>query len=214
MDEFNEARMAWERQYEKGAFLQESIQQEMPRIAQALQTHEVRCVLDLGCGSGRHTLHLAQHGFTVIGLDIAPSGLSATKEKLYTEGLLGALTLADIIQLPFTDAVFDAIISVRVIHHNRIALIRQTVDEIWRVLQPGGLVWVTIPVPKGHGSKGGREIEPGTWIPSHGIEAGLPHHLFTEEELRELFHQFRIVDLRVFQLSHYSLLAQKPMHGR
>ena len=209
MDEFHEARMAWERQYEKGAFLRESIQQEIPRIARMFQTQALHQILDLGCGSGRHSLYLAQQGFEVFGLDIAPTGLRATKEKLDAEGLMGDLTLADIIQLPYTEAAFDAIISVRVIHHNRIVLIRRTVDEIWRVLRPGGLVWITIPVPKGHGSKSGREIEPGTWVPCHGIEAGLPHHLFSEDELRELFQKFTTVDLRVFKLSHHSLIAQK-----
>ncbi|MDO8056898.1 MAG: class I SAM-dependent methyltransferase [Candidatus Hermodarchaeota archaeon] len=210
MDEFREARMAWERQYEKGAFLRESIQSEMSRIAEMFQTHDVRRVLDLGCGCGRHTLYLAQQGFEVVGLDIAPSGLRATKTKVDSEELSGYYTLADIIRLPFADAVFDAVISVRVIHHNRLALIQQTVDEIWRVLQLEGLVWITVPVPKGHGSKGGREIEPGTWVPHHGIEAGLPHHLFTEGELRELFQRYDIVSLHIFKTSHYSLLAQKP----
>ena len=209
MDEFREARMAWERQYEKGAFLRESIQREVPRLAQIFQSRDAHHVLDLGCGSGRHTLFLTQQGFEVVGLDISPTGLRTTKTKLDSEKLSGHFTLADIIQLPFANAVFDAVISVRVIHHNRIGLIQQTVNEIWRVLQPEGLVWITVPVPRGHGSKDGCEIEPGTWVPHHGIEAGLPHHLFSEEELRALFQQYSILNLRVFKTSHYSLLAQK-----
>ena len=210
MDEFHEARMAWEKQYKKGFFLRESIHGEIPQIIQDFKARNVRRVLDLGCGSGRHTLYLAQEGFEVFGLDIAPTGLSTTLHKLAADGLTGHYTLADILQLPFDDSFFDAIISVRVIHHNRIALIRQTVDEMWRVLKPHGLVWVTVPVPKGHGSKDGCEIEPGTWVPHHGIEKGLPHHLFTEDELKDLFQRFSIINLRVFTLSHYSLLAEKP----
>ncbi|MFX0168398.1 MAG: class I SAM-dependent methyltransferase [Candidatus Hodarchaeota archaeon] len=210
MDEFHKARLAWDKQFERGYFLHEPIQREMPRITQHLRIQGVHRVLDLGCGSGRHTAYLAKEGFAVFALDIAPSGLSATLRKLATERLTGYVLLADIRQLPFGAELFDAIISVRVIHHNRIALIHQTVEEMWRVLTPHGLVWVTVPVPKGHGSKHGLEIEPGTWVPHHGIEKGLPHHLFTEDELKELFHRFSILQLRVFETSHYSLIAQKP----
>jgi len=209
-DEFHEARFAWERQYRKGYFIHEPVHHELADIAHRFKSLGVKRVLDHGCGSGRHTVYLAVKGFEVFGLDIAPTGLSITIQKLASEGLTGHVTLADMLQLPYEDDFFDAIISVRVIHHNRLAVIRETVEEMQRVLKPGGLIWVTVPVPKGHGSKRGREIEPGTWVPSGGIEKGLPHHLFTEERLRKLFHRFSILELHVFSLSHYSLLAENP----
>jgi ubiquinone/menaquinone biosynthesis C-methylase UbiE len=209
-DEFHEARYAWEKQYQKGYFLHESIHRELPDIAQRFKAHGVKRVLDHGSGSGRHTVYLAVQGFEVFGLDIAPTGLRNTIQRLADAGLTGHVTLADMLQLPYEDAFFDAIISIRVIHHNRLAVIRETVEEMQRVLKPGGLVWVTVPVPKGHGSKHGREIEPGTWVPRGGIEKGLPHHLFTEEGLRKLFQRFSILELRVVSLSHYSLFAENP----
>ena len=214
MDEFHEARSAWDRQFEKGYFLHEPIQPEIPGIARYFRTHQAHRVLDLGCGSGRHTVYLAKEGFEVFGLDIAPSGLSATVRKLNADGFIGHTSLGDILQLPYQDDCFDAVISVRVIHHNRIALIHQTVKEIWRVLKPQGLVWVTVPVPEGHGSTHGREIEPGTWVPSYGIEKGLPHHLFTKDELKRVFQNFSLLKLRVFPTSHFSLLAEKPLRHR
>ncbi len=209
-DEFHDARLAWERQYQKGFFLDQSIHHEMPGIAKRFKTHGVLRVLDHGCGSGRHTVYLAKQGFDVFGLDIAPSGLSATIQKLAAEGLTGHTSLSDIRQLPYEDEFFDAIVSVRVIHHDRITVIRKTVEEMYRVLKPKGLAWVTVPVPEGHGSKYGNEIEPDTWVPSSGCEKGLPHHLFTEDELEELFQHFVILQLQVFSMSHFSLLVEKP----
>jgi SAM-dependent methyltransferase len=209
-DEFHDARGAWEKQYKKGYFLGEPIQEELPAIIQRFKSHGVSSILDLGCGSGRHTVYLAKQGFDVFAVDIAPTGLDVTMQKLAAQDLKGHMTLADILHLPYQDRFFDAIISIRVIHHNRVAIIRNTVAEIWRVLRPQGLVWITVPVPKGHSSRGGQEIEPGTWIPDDGIEKGLPHHLFTEPELHELFQHFTILDFRVFSMSHYSLLAEKP----
>jgi len=49
--------------------------------------------------------------------------------------------------LPYADGFFDAVVSVQVIHHARIAAIRRLVDEITRVLKPGGLVFVISPSP-------------------------------------------------------------------
>jgi 2-polyprenyl-3-methyl-5-hydroxy-6-metoxy-1,4-benzoquinol methylase len=37
-------------------------------------------VLDLGCGTGRFTIPLAQHGFETCGLDVAPAMLARARE--------------------------------------------------------------------------------------------------------------------------------------
>ena len=208
--EVKEDRLAWEHMYAKGQFLREPIHGEMTNIAKRLEDRGVKRVLDLGCGSGRHTIFLAKMGFDVFGLDLAPTGLSETIHQLAEAGLTAHVTLSDIQQLPYDDEFFDAIISVQVIHHNRIKDIEETISEMWRVLKPGGLLWVTVPVPQGHPTKRGVEIESRTFVPLEGFEKGLPHHLFSEEELRTVFQDFLILDLHVYRDRHYSLIAEKP----
>ncbi len=208
-DEDSGGRLAWERMYAQGLFLRQAVHSEMTSIAKRFKGCGVKQVLDLGCGSGRHTVFLAKQGFEVVGLDIALTGLEATLQQLAEAGLIGHVTASDILRLPFVDQAFDAIISVRVIHHDRLRVIQETVAEMWRVLQPNGLVWITVPVPKDHPSTQGREIEPGTYVPFSGCEKGLPHHLFTEEELHALFRNFVIIDFQTIRESHYSLLATK-----
>ncbi len=208
-DKVLEDRLAWERVYAKGEYLQQPIHPELVEVIKRFESQAVKHVLDLGCGSGRHTVFLAKHGFEVFGLDIAPSGLSATLQLLAEAGLTAQVVLSDIQRLPYEDDFFDAIISVQVIHHNRLRDIEATVAEMWRVLKPHGLVWVTVPVPDNHPSKRGQEIEPGTFVPSEGCEKGLPHHLFTKAELQTLFHQFYVFDLHVIQDWQYSLMAEK-----
>jgi len=39
------------------------------------------------------------------------------------------------------------------------------------------------------------EIEPGTIVPLTGSEARLPHHIFSEEELRLEFRDFQVMDI-------------------
>jgi hypothetical protein len=53
------------------------------------------------------------------------------------------------------------------------------------------------------------EIEPHTFVPTGGSEAGLPHHLFTPDEFRAIFPQFEVLDLRVVDDRIIALTAAK-----
>jgi cyclopropane fatty-acyl-phospholipid synthase-like methyltransferase len=67
----------------------------MPQIT-SLLPEPPSTILDLGCGSGRHVLYLAQQGFTVFGLDSAPAGVELTQQALQTAGLSAYLDLHDL----------------------------------------------------------------------------------------------------------------------
>ena len=45
-----------------------------------LQPHQGDCVLDLGCGSGRHSRHLASKGLLVTGMDLAAGSIREAKK--------------------------------------------------------------------------------------------------------------------------------------
>jgi SAM-dependent methyltransferase len=178
-------------------------------LVEAFKLHNCTTILDLGCGSGRHTVQLAMHGFHVIGMDNAPAGLSLARQWLEQERQAAPLVLADMRQpLPFPDEVFDGLLSTRVIHHAQLATIIRTASEIARVLKPGGVLFVTVPVAK-KSEGGSEEIEPHTYVPLAGFEKGLPHHIFSPEELRALFPQFAVLDLSVRDVKVTALLAVK-----
>ncbi len=201
--------MAWERLYAKGEFLELEIHPEMLAQMERFKSRGVKRILDLGCGSGRHMVFLAKAGFEMFGMDIAPSGLCATLQALAKANLVGHVALSDMQVLPYDSDFFDAVISVKVIHHNRLKVIQQTVAEIWRVLRYNGLVWVTILAPRKTSRSKSVEIEPRTYIPLEGSEKGLPHHHFTKQGLRKLFQDFSILDIHLSQKRHFSLLAEK-----
>jgi SAM-dependent methyltransferase len=74
-------------------------------------------VLEIGCGTGRHTLKLAQAGNAVTGLDLSPGMLEQARAKLSGYGnvrLLEADIMAD--NLPEIGQ-FDAAITALVIEH-------------------------------------------------------------------------------------------------
>lgn len=98
--------------------------------------------------------------------------------------------------LPFENGAFDALISTQVIHHARLATVQSTAREIARVVRSGGLILVSVPAGRDAGDDF-LEIEPRTFVPLSGSEKGLPHHIFTPEELPELFAPFETLDVSV-----------------
>ena len=183
--------------------------EDMPGIVRLLKDRGASTVLDLGSGTGRHTVYLARNGFSVFGLDNSPEGISVTRRWLADEGLAANLQLQSMTEkLPYEDAFFDAVISVQVIHHADIATIRGIVGEIGRVLKRGGFLFVTVPRLRNQAEKF-EQVEPNTFIPLDGPERGLPHHYFTPGELREVFGGFDVADIHLDAAQHYCLWADK-----
>lgn len=183
--------------------------EELPSIVALLEQRGATTVLDLGCGTGRHLVYLAQRGFQVSGLDSSPQAIEGARQWLADEGLEGDLRLSSMAEpLPWPDAAFDAVLSVQVIHHAELATIRSVVAEVHRVLKPGGFLFVTVPSLRNQGDTF-REIEPNTLVPLDGPEKGLPHHYFTPEELRDVFGAFEMENIHLDQSDHYCLWAFK-----
>lgn len=95
-------------------------------------------VLDIGCGTGRHTLRLAQAGNRVTGMDLSPGMLAVARRKL--AGLDVRLIEGDILTAPFTGP-FDAVIAALVLEH--IADPAGFFQSVARLLSPGGGVYIS-----------------------------------------------------------------------
>ncbi|MGD2147668.1 MAG: class I SAM-dependent methyltransferase [Anaerolineae bacterium] len=189
--------------------------EDMPMVVVVLKEHRATRVLDLGCGTGRHVVYLARSGFSVCGLDSAPEGLRVARQWLDEESLGAELRRHNMTEaLPYEDGFFDAVISVQVIHHADIATIRRIVQEILRVLKPGGLLFVTVPALKDGKPYSWQgieyeKVEPHTFLPLTGPERGLLHTYFTPESCREEFGDLDIIDLHVDSVHHHCVLGIK-----
>lgn len=205
----DDQRGVWDAVYTREGDIFPTPHEDMEGLAEEMKRRGARTLLDLGCGSGRHVAHLARQGFSVAGLDGAPAGLTLAERRLRASGLAADLRLGDIYApLPYSDAQFDAVIAVQVIHHATRDRIEALAREVVRVLRPGGLLFVTVPSLRNQGRQF-EEIEPGTLVPLTGREAGLPHHYFTPEELRALFPGCVPFDLHLDHIAHYCLTATK-----
>ena len=182
------------------------------RLAQAGR----RCILDIGCGMGRHTLYLAKQGFAVTATDNAPTALQNCGSYLEKAGLQAKLLELEMTEFPFADNSFDGIIASLVIHHTNFAVLKQIIDNIWAKLAPGGYFVWAMPNPR-HACCGvGEEIEPGTWVDPNHDEGPIPHHYCTEAEVRKLLKSFGIESFTEFEsvredktYCHWRVLAQK-----
>lgn len=179
--------------------------EEVYRIMPELLARPGRRALDLGCGIGRHLVYLVENGFDVHGCDLSPDGVEACRQALEPMGLAGRVTVADMRQLPYGDAVFEVILAVHVLYHGTRADVVQALAEARRVLAPEGLLFVTFNDRSNSSYGRGVEVEPHTFVREEGLEAGIPHHYVDRTALLELLDGF--VPLRLSLKSDEKLLA-------
>lgn len=97
-------------------------------------------VLDLGCGTGNLTRHLLEHGARVLACDVSPDFLQQVQRRFGAAGRVETMRLngVDLRELP--DGAVDMVCAYSVLHH--IPDYLAAVDEIARVLAPGGVVYL------------------------------------------------------------------------
>jgi SAM-dependent methyltransferase len=94
-------------------------------------------VLDAACGTGRHSVELAQRGHRVTGVDRSPAMLAKAREKLPQ----GDFREGDLTALPADSASVDAAVCALALVH--LADLDGAVAELARVVRPGGRVIIS-----------------------------------------------------------------------
>jgi SAM-dependent methyltransferase len=95
-------------------------------------------VLNAGAGQGTFSKRLEERGFDVTSVDDSEAAVEVLRRRL-----AGEVRRADVASLPFADESFDAAVLGEVLEHvpDDAAALR----EVARVLQPGGVVAISVP---------------------------------------------------------------------
>jgi len=101
--------------------------------------------LDFGCGFGASTLAIARMGWPVVGVD-SDSKLLRLAERICADcradDLVTLVEHADTANLPFADGEFDGVVASGVFEHIRHQERAIFAAECWRVIRPGGVLYV------------------------------------------------------------------------
>jgi len=96
------------RKYDHECFAQGTIG-ECDFIERELNFNKDLKIIDIGCGTGRHSIELSRRGYPVTGIDLSESLLGKAREKARQNGLQIDFIKHDARDLPFRDQ-FDAAI--------------------------------------------------------------------------------------------------------
>jgi len=105
-------------------------------------------ILDAGCGNGRNLVYPLSQGWAVFGVDASAHAVDETRElaeRLAPRISADRFRVERLEALSFTDEAFDAVICSAVLHFaDSQPHFERMLDELWRVLAPGGLLFTRL----------------------------------------------------------------------
>ena len=108
-----------------------------------------RRIIDVGSGSGELVRWLRDQGADVVGIECGETMIGLARQAdpehpdHYVEGVAQALPLAD--------GEADAVVMANSLHHVPVEAMDDALREAYRVLRPGGTLYVSEPVARGSG---------------------------------------------------------------
>ena len=154
-----------------------SIGEPQPEIQALIDSGKVHGdVLDAGCGEAATALHLAEKGFTTVGLDSAETAIKLAREEAAKRGLTNAsFEVADISNFTGYDGRFGTVIDSTLFHSMPVELREGYQQSIVRAAAPGASYFVLV-------------------FDAAGMPADSPVNAVTEDELRDVGSKYWEID--------------------
>jgi SAM-dependent methyltransferase len=214
----------WENVYRSrdwGRYPSEELVRFIARHYYAVPARSSIHILDLGCGPGAGaSWFVAREGFSLCGIDGAPTAIAKARARFTTEGLAGDFRVGAIDALPWPDGFFDAVLDNVCLACNGELQTAAAVGEIHRVLTPGGRHFSMTPRAGCWGDACGERIDDTTLRNvAEGPFAGYGNTRFaTLESLQILYSAFHELEIeystrsamcRTKEISHWIVTCRK-----
>lgn len=162
-------------------------------------------VLDLGCGTGRNANYLAEQGSKVTGYEISRTALSIAKKRATDDDLSVDYCIQNIgATFPEAAESFDLALDVTSSNSLNDRERATYLDEVYRVLKPGGHFFVRALCKDGDANA--KELlkrSPGTEYDTYiNTKMGLTERVFSKEDFLKMYNQFKVLKLE--KKTHYS----------
>jgi SAM-dependent methyltransferase len=122
---------------EWGKYPSESLIQFVARNYYKLNRSEVK-ILEVGCGTGANLWYISREGFQAYGMDGSEIAIGMAKSRMSKEQLSINVEVGDILNLPYQDNFFDAVIDNECVYCNNFENSIKIIAEIHRVLKRKG----------------------------------------------------------------------------
>jgi 2-polyprenyl-3-methyl-5-hydroxy-6-metoxy-1,4-benzoquinol methylase len=142
-------------------------------------------LLELGCGAGNITLWMAEKGYDVYGVDIAPTAISWAQEKAKKQALKADFRVGSVVDLNgYSDNYFDFILDGHCLHCIIDGDRKLFLSNSYRALKPGGFFFVDTMCGEVMNKEMQKQFDPESrCLVSNGIASryiGLPENIITE----------------------------------
>lgn len=103
-------------------------------------------VLDYGCGSGHLLEQMALcNDASFYGLDFSEASVTATQLKTANNKNVKEVIAINALPSSFANETFDTITLIETIEHLQDKMLHDTMNELHRLLKPGGIIFITTP---------------------------------------------------------------------
>lgn len=197
--------LVWDEVYKEQGEVQKEVLPTVKSALPLLNKYNCKKVLDLCCGTGRHSIYLSQNGIEeVYACDISNAGIEIASKKAVNLNLNNInFKVSDITNISYDDNFFDAVICVWSLGIGKYEDLKKSVDEIYRVLKPNGLAIMDFQSVEDKTYGKGIEIEENTFIGGFEGLDSLPSHYCTKEEIETLTHKFNHKLIEPFDYNYF-----------
>lgn len=199
----------WDCKYKSRSLLWGSKTEVFDHYLHVFRTEGVRKILVLGCGYGRSSIHFADAGFEVSGLDFSREAIEVGRGFVQGRRSL-QLVVANVCNIPFKEDSFEGVFAYNIFH---LLLDRERYSfmlEIERVTMKDSVVILITRSNLDRDYGKGVKIEKDTF----DIDGrGRPMHFSTNDEMLEHFKGYQVLELRRIKIHEKHEKKQHVHHA-